>query len=73
VHTYRGSGLAEAEGVAARSLRLSTRDTANTRRSLALRGPAQLTPDPDLAYGGRLVRKYGQDLRRMLSENALRR
>ena len=43
-------------------------DTANPARYLALRGRAELVPDPDCEVGDRVGAKYGTDVRRMLHE-----
>ena len=47
-------------------------DTQNPQRYLAVRGHAELEPDPDLAFGGRLGDKYGIDARRLLREGETR-
>jgi PPOX class probable F420-dependent enzyme len=47
-------------------------DTANPARYLALRGHAELVPDPDCEVGDRLGAKYDTDVRRMLREGETR-
>jgi PPOX class probable F420-dependent enzyme len=47
-------------------------DTENPQRYLAVRGRAELEPDPDLAVGDRMGKKYGVDARRLLREGETR-
>jgi len=47
-------------------------DLANPQRYLVVRGRAELTPDTDFAYGEKVGKKYGADLRGMLREDETR-
>jgi PPOX class probable F420-dependent enzyme len=47
-------------------------DTQNPQRYLAIRGRAELTPDPDRVFGDRLGKKYGIDASRLVRQGETR-
>ncbi|HLH28284.1 MAG TPA: pyridoxamine 5'-phosphate oxidase family protein [Acidimicrobiales bacterium] len=47
-------------------------DVANPARYLAVRGRAELAPDPDCVFGERVGKKYHVDVRRLLQEGETR-